>query len=160
MSESWCACLRPSLVGGHERGGVRVLEGVCDLADGRVEAEAAGRRTALILLVVVGEAVGGRGCRCGGGRGGGGYCGGVPAMDESLTQPLSQQNARWMTRSVPNFQCNVPLVAGAAVVADGHHLCCSWDLNLDMSAVDPLVRVEDKRWGEVDGLSSEVVRLL
>lgn len=36
----------------------------------------------------------------------------------------------------------VPLVAGAAVVADGHHLCCSRDLNLDMSAVDPLVRVE------------------
>ena len=59
-----------------------------------------------------------------------------------------------------DISSTVPLVAGAAVVADGHHLCCSWDLNLDMSAVDPLVRVEDKRWGEVDGLSSEVVRLL
>ena len=94
MSESWCACLRPSLVGGHERGGVGVLEGVGDLADGRVEAEAAGRRTALILLVVVGEAVGGRRCRCGGGRGGGSYSGGVPAMNVSLTQPLSQQNGR------------------------------------------------------------------
>ena len=93
MAESWCACLYPSLVGGHERGGVRILEGVGDLADGRVEAEAAGR-TALILLVVVGEAVGGRGCRCGGGRGGGSYSGGVPAIIGSLTQPLSQQNGR------------------------------------------------------------------
>ena len=60
-----------------------------------------------------------------------------------------------MTRSVLNLH-NVPLVAGAAVVADGHHLCCSWNLNLDMSVVDPLVRVED----EVDGLSSEELRLL
>ena len=51
-------------------------------------------------------------------------------------------------------------MAGAAVVADGHHLCFSRDLNLDMSVADPLVRVGDKRWGEVDGLSSEVVRLL